>query len=303
MWVTLAIVCEVLFIYYLPHRWWVLSVYYILIPLPGSSPWVRKWTWWVFFSSIPQYKRKKKEDGVCIYAIHPHGLFGERAVPPFLLDNSVRFAGTSLILYLPIVRELASLLGYVKATKHSIVQTLKGGKSIVIVPGGLRDLLGHDPLSGPMGIWPIVYRRKGFIECALEANVPVVPIHVWVPPDDPLYWFWNPRVLRPMRSWLLKRFYYCWPTFAWGQPLLGFLPRQSGCRKIRYLTGTSIYPHGSLNAMQYNYYEQLDSLVRLSKTDTLQDSGTTTTTKVQMDFGGGEDSDPLPPLIDEIKKE
>lgn len=181
--------------------------------------------------SIKEERLAKKQ---VVYAVFPHGVFGASVIFYFVLNkmylNCVA-VGSSLLFYIPIVREFATLAGARPANSGDIIDILDSGKSIVMMPGGLRELLHiHE---GPQGTID-VYRgktkegnkpRKGFIRYTLDSNriqeISIVP--VYIEGGDKLYSVWHP--FPTFQNKLLKRWYYPWPVFAFGFKYLPFWPK------------------------------------------------------------------------------
>eukprot|EP00995_Heteronema_vittatum_P013601 NODE_981_length_1113_cov_303.450188_g679_i0.p1 GENE.NODE_981_length_1113_cov_303.450188_g679_i0~~NODE_981_length_1113_cov_303.450188_g679_i0.p1 ORF type:complete len:340 (-),score=89.73 NODE_981_length_1113_cov_303.450188_g679_i0:93-1055(-) len=110
-----------------------------------------------------------------IVAIHPHGMFGLGhwtffADPAF--SNSIIMTA-SQSLYVPLYRFLFLLSGGVApATKTQFVNSLKRKQSVLLVPGGVKEMLMCAPNEAEIHI---CVKHKGFLRIALEHGVPVHP--------------------------------------------------------------------------------------------------------------------------------
>jgi len=162
-----------------------------------------------------------------IYAICPHGIHGEATILYFVLNklfNTVIIVATSVLFYIPIIREFAALGGAVPANTATISHLLDEGRSIMLLPEGLRGALyaendlrvlkGHtDGDSEP---------RKGFIRLALTSKnhktLKIVP--VWMHGVEHMYTVFRPIVW--LQRLILKNYRYPWPLLNWG---VGFWPR------------------------------------------------------------------------------
>lgn len=155
-----------------------------------------------------------------IYAVFPHGHYGESVMFYMVLNRlfeGVVVVTTSLLFWIPIVREFASLGGAVPATSANIVDLLNKGRSIIMLPEGVRGALHKDdPLAVIRGIEGECKPRTGFIRCALTCKhhkeIVIVPVYMKGTAD--LYrtfhpWPWFQRKM-------LDKYYYPWPQFNFG---------------------------------------------------------------------------------------
>lgn len=152
-----------------------------------------------------------------LYAVAPHSVYAESVTFTMVLNElflGVTAFSTSLLFWLPVARELASLAGALPATSHNISQTLNAGRSVIITPEGLRGALDlPSTASQPM---QLLRSRKGFVRLALTCDcwrtLCIVPVYhagadrlydVWIP------WPW-------LQGKLLASFYYPWPILHLG---------------------------------------------------------------------------------------
>lgn len=203
------------------------AVYYMLPKLPKSDTF-KSWSGWAYF------RRNFKVVGAdqpaktqVIYAICPHGMHGEATIIYFVLNAVYRHVvpvATSLLFYIPIVRELASLGGARPANSADISNLLDDGKSILLLPEGLRSVLYEaQDLRVLKGLTNGESQpRKGFIRLARTSKnhqtLKIVP--VWMEGVSDMYTVFRPCVW--LQKLLLKTYRYPWPILDYG---VGFLPR------------------------------------------------------------------------------
>lgn len=238
---------------------------------PAFRTW-RGWnlwrTWWLPVEpAVYPFEPKRTEDqeaerGQTLYAVIPHGVFGEAVIPQFVLNPryiSATTMVTSLLQYIPIARELSALAGCVPATASNLTRVLDEGRSVVILPGGLREILHRtdeddESLSGPCadrrtgrkGVWNVLNGgtteqcrpRKGFVRYALSSqcakDISIVP--VYVENTHALYRVWSIPWLRGLQHRLLRKWLYPFPVLVsgwWGT----CLPKRE---PIRCLFGRAI---------------------------------------------------------------
>jgi len=77
--------------------------------------------------------------------------------------------------YLPLCRELCLYCGAVDADKSTATRILKAGVSLLIYPGGSKEIFLTDPDSTETRL----VRRTGFIRLALEQGASLVPVFVF----------------------------------------------------------------------------------------------------------------------------
>lgn len=145
-----------------------------------------------------------------------------------LTDQDVRIMASSLLFWIPLVRELVCLAGAVPASRHAMRAALDAGCDVVITPEGLRSVLHHN--EGHVGVRRVLRGipnecgpRTQFIQCALDSvnaeRIRLVP--VYAPAELDMYAVSD--ALPALRRLCMKLFRYPWPTFAWGY---GFWPRR-----------------------------------------------------------------------------
>lgn len=116
-----------------------------------------------------------------IFLYHPHGVISMGMNTALALNGcqfdelfpGIRRFGVTLNVsfWTPLLREWMLMLGYISANKRTLMQTLKGGNSIVLVPGGAAEALHAHKHNFRLHI----NGRRGFIKLALETGALPVP--------------------------------------------------------------------------------------------------------------------------------
>jgi 1-acyl-sn-glycerol-3-phosphate acyltransferase len=200
-----------------------------------------------------------------IFAVSPHGCYGESVIIGFTLNpqfKSVTTISTSLLFWIPIVREFAYLAGCVPANSHNISHELSLGNSIVLIPEGLRGTLhpSHKVLRGIPGECE---PRIGFIRCAMMHKQYVI-VPVYCHGIDKLYTTYN--IFPWLQKQFLKTYYYPWPmiNFGWWG---SFWPKRG--EGLRYVFGKEIHlvnqETGELRDIMEIHAEYCDAIKKLSK--------------------------------------
>jgi hypothetical protein len=125
------------------------------------------------------------DDKARLYLWHPHGiqvisLLVHRfwvSSPLYPILSKCKIASHSLIFKIPILRELALLLGFIPATKAHINHYLKSGSSVCLVPGGVKEMsycVGEKDEVSKNKLY--IGARKGFIKFGEKYEL--VPIYV-----------------------------------------------------------------------------------------------------------------------------
>jgi len=120
----------------------------------------------------------------CIYVIHPHGLvcntlgthICSTSSPLFHTINNTSLGGHSLLFKVPIARELLLYRGAVPVTKETLDRELQKGRSITIIPGGLKEIQANQ--LGRSGETWYLRERKGFLKLAAKHSLPIVPVYI-----------------------------------------------------------------------------------------------------------------------------
>ena len=241
MWLSIIIIINLFIAYHLPVY---IVILYCLLPRLPKSTWFKGLGVWAYFRRNMSVARLPDNVGQVIYAICPHGMYGEAATIYFVLNSvysHVTPIATSILFYIPIVREFASLAGAVPANRDDIADILDQGQSIMLLPEGMRGTLyetGQDlrVLKGETN--GDSKPRKGFIRVALASKhkktLKIVP--VWMSGVDKMYSVWRIQWIQRLT---LRFFYYPWPLLNWG---CGFLPRTD--REVKIYFGDPISLEG-----------------------------------------------------------
>lgn len=204
---------------------------------PPESKSFKHWKGWEYFRTtffpirMIDYETPKTNDIIRIYAVAPHGVYPVSVIFQFILNASfdyVTVVVTSLLFWIPIVREFACLAGCMPANSSDIVALLDKGRSVLIVPEGMRATLYYNDPDGVMrvlrGIPGENEARKGFVRCAvgsaLHTQIQIIP--VYASGERELYTVYNGfGPLRWLQRIMLSTYRYGWPVFAfgwWGSP-------------------------------------------------------------------------------------
>ncbi len=210
-------------------------------------------------------------DKQVVYAVCPHGIHAEVVAFCFTLNrlfDGVVTIATSLLFWIPIVRECACLAGAMPANTATICAQLDGNKSIILVPEGLRGALHlTNTVAVLRGIPGENEPRKGFIRCALSSKnhktISIVP--VYTKGADTLYSTYYPFPWLQKR--LLTKFYYPYPliTFGWYGT---FIPKARPI-KICYGLPIPLVDASGLHAREVNdvheeYCQSIEALIKAS---------------------------------------
>ncbi len=105
-------------------------------------------------------------------------------------------AGAEIFSVTPFLREITNQIGTVSASRESLVECLKQGYSVEILPGGEREMLLTE-----YKVDSIFVSHKGFIKLAIETGTPIVPIYVFGEVDM----FELSNAFLKQRQWLSRK--------------------------------------------------------------------------------------------------
>jgi hypothetical protein len=206
------------------------AVYWIWVPRESAA--FRSWWGWDYLRDT-YFPFSVKGPGAHLllnpdakqqymFGIHPHGVYSVSSIVYFGCNSKllhVKPVGTSVLFLLPIIKEFVALGGCIRANRSDILSSLACGDSVVLCPGGLRELPGLDEerVARDGGF----VRREGFAKIAKSTRVQMVPIYAHG--EDDLYgvylpWPWMQRL---MLSWI----WYCPPVLSWGNRWVPFWPK------------------------------------------------------------------------------
>ena len=110
-----------------------------------------------------------------VVAVHPHGLLccGALTGIHFVPGSKTVFCVAPLLFYIPILGWFIRVLGCVPARYDIMLQCLRAGHSILVVPGGVPELVMAEVRNDRK--W---FKRGGFIRLANEAGVSIQMVFV-----------------------------------------------------------------------------------------------------------------------------
>jgi 1-acyl-sn-glycerol-3-phosphate acyltransferase len=151
-----------------------------------------------------------------LFVFYPHGVHCVGATligsDPFM--SHLRIACSSVLFWLPIVKDFGGWAGAFPCNRKDIEAMLKSKQSVILYPGGMNEIPGATYLQSEK-------RRTGFIKVAMELGVDIVPC--WVDGENDLYDVYHP--FPALQHWCYKKFRYPWPLISWGWKWVPFLPK------------------------------------------------------------------------------
>ena len=119
-----------------------------------------------------------------VFGWHPHGILILSRIHVYggvwetlFPGVDIRVLGASPMFKLPGCREICLWMGAVDAGRRTAERVLKAGKSVVVYPGGSREIFDTDPNSSETRCH--LTRRKGFVRLALKHGAELVPVFVF----------------------------------------------------------------------------------------------------------------------------
>ncbi|CAM9916412.1 unnamed protein product, partial [Phaeothamnion confervicola] len=119
-----------------------------------------------------------------VFGFHPHGnlVLSRIALVGPSWDQlfpgvETRTLAATPIFYFPGAREMSLALGAVDAGRQTAAAMLDEGKSLVLWPGGNREIFCNSPNRKETVLY--LTRRLGFIKLAMRAGAPLVPTFVF----------------------------------------------------------------------------------------------------------------------------
>jgi len=141
-----------------------------------------------------------------VFGWHPHGILILSRIHVYggvwetlFPGVDIRVLGASPMFKLPGCREICLWMGAVDAGRRTAEHVLKAGKSVVVYPGGSREIFDTDPNSAETRCH--LTKRKGFVRLALKHGAELVPVFVFG--EKRCYRRLNVPVR--LRDWLLRR--------------------------------------------------------------------------------------------------
>jgi 1-acyl-sn-glycerol-3-phosphate acyltransferase len=133
-----------------------------------------------YFQARMVAKGKLDPEGVYVFGFHPHGILpattfwstrGALWKKHYGFDVDV--LGASIMFTFPILREFMMWSGGRDVSRKSFSHALSAKRSIILVPGGQREIAFSTPAKETM---TLVTRHRGFIRLALKHNTTLVPV-------------------------------------------------------------------------------------------------------------------------------
>ena len=149
-----------------PNSWWARSIYKSIMPELKDINWT--------INDISKFDHNQQ----AIYIWYPHSHF---AIAPFAIvagdmghsiwKRPIAQCSASPFFDIPAIRQVSLGFGLVRSDYDNLKGTLKQGTSLLIIPGGAREVTLAQ--SGQM---KLVDGRSGFIRLAQEMGLPLIPI-------------------------------------------------------------------------------------------------------------------------------
>ncbi|CAE8678766.1 unnamed protein product [Polarella glacialis] len=131
----------------------------------------RLFRWWLEYMSVSVAYRSGQPlpDRQYVYLLMPHGLYPFSGACAALSEMvnvfpRMRIAAAGAAFRVPLIRQLISWIGGIKADKASLSAALKAGQSVCLFPGGIGEMVRTDGLQERI----ILKSRRGFVKTALE---------------------------------------------------------------------------------------------------------------------------------------
>jgi hypothetical protein len=110
-----------------------------------------------------------------VIAVHPHGLLacGALAGIHFVSGSETLFCVAPVLYFVPLLGHCLNLLGCIPATRVSMELALVQGHSLIVVPGGVPELVLSETNNDTE-----FYQRFGFLKLAEKFKLPVLSVFV-----------------------------------------------------------------------------------------------------------------------------
>ena len=120
--------------------------------------------------------------GPCIVTLSPHGLgfghtllTGPALMEPPLASLQPLGVAASAVFAVPLWRELLLLMGWREASPGLAERMLRAGRSVVVLPGGIREMVETTPTQDALRCHP----NLGFVRLALQCGRPLLPVYAF----------------------------------------------------------------------------------------------------------------------------
>ena len=129
---------------------------------------------------------QRESNNLVILAMHPHGVipmhgFLWSAFCEQYLPGMYGFgATTSVVTWLPVLRQLLGWLSAGSADKHVLLRGMqKGGENLFILPGGVAEIFMSKRNLADKNIHTIKGKRYGLMKLALQTGASIIPLYVF----------------------------------------------------------------------------------------------------------------------------
>ena len=141
------------------------------------------------------------EEKPVLYCCHPHGMYATIWFLHFCSGSTgftrkVKFAVHSFLLRIPVMAQVAELLGCIEATETDIIAALREGYSVALLVGGVKEQMLQ--IGGESRT--LYLKRKGFLHVAKKGRADVVPVYCDAEFD----------LFEPAKGWFLETFQKSW---------------------------------------------------------------------------------------------
>lgn len=92
--------------------------------------------------------------------------------PHAFAGHKIYGGAADAVLRFPFYRQLLSALGLVPASEANLKQLLRGGNSVVLIPGGIAEMYVGKPDREVL----VLSSRRGFARIAVEEGVKIIPV-------------------------------------------------------------------------------------------------------------------------------
>ena len=271
MWATVTVilisVCYY-YVYLLTGNFIVTTLMYALymMYLPGNNWAIRNSRFFRYAREVHhrvEYKGpgvdllQEKKRPYC-FAMHPHGAHAVSAIVGLASNSAfpnIRIVASSVLFWLPIVKEFMGWGNCIPAHRKNIIDTLQSKSSVALYPAGLRETAKLFP-EEQQGNDQYIFQRTSFIHIAKSLNVPIVPI--WINGEyytHDVHW----PFLR-LSQYLYRKIRYPWPMITLGW-YWGPLPKPV---QITFNVGTAIETTDrSVEELESLFYSQLRELQKV----------------------------------------
>jgi hypothetical protein len=110
-----------------------------------------------------------------IKCLIPHGIIPFSGIGLYNLFENDTFVISDILYEFPISKYIVKRLNVMSCSKHNIKTILQNNKSVVIYPGGVREIFSSNELIE----YHNVRKRTGLFKLALELNKPLIPIYTF----------------------------------------------------------------------------------------------------------------------------